>query len=361
MYRLVTTVSVGWPRFDGRPQPYTRLRHRCNPPHHVDPSSSLARFKYSAISRGQPGPLPALDLPDHDLQAIQDAIEGLRLMSLLKPDFGPGGLPHLPKINSQEIETRIFTHRSFAARPTHVFEDSPEDPSPDNEQLEHVGDQVLGLIVTDLLQREYPHLRVGPSTKMRALVVGNSTLATIAVEYKLPERLRLHRAQLVTLKASPHVQADVFESYVGGLYKDQGLGAVKIWLERLFTPYVCEAYRIVREQHGLLPIGSGNELQAAIAAHSPPTPPPETRRPLANAATLGHLGLFNQRLQQQNKSIEWVFDDTITESTKATPFWAAKAVVDGDCWGTGRGNTKKTAKNEAAKQGLKRMGFDGDY
>ena len=79
---------------------------------------------------------------------------------------------------------RVFTHRSFAARPTHVFEDSPEDPSPDNEQfspvslslsppvddlllpqrLEHVGDQVLGLIVTDLLQSEYPYLRVGPST-----------------------------------------------------------------------------------------------------------------------------------------------------------------------------------------------------
>jgi hypothetical protein len=81
---------------------------------------------------------------------------------------------------------RVFTHRSFAARPTHVFEDSPEDPSPDNEQfshvplslqcvcaaddllsqqrLEHVGDQVLGLIVTDLLQSQFPYLRVGPST-----------------------------------------------------------------------------------------------------------------------------------------------------------------------------------------------------
>ncbi len=33
---------------------------------------------------------------------------------------------------------RVFTHRSFAARPTHVFEDSPEDPSPDNEQFGHV-------------------------------------------------------------------------------------------------------------------------------------------------------------------------------------------------------------------------------
>ena len=113
----------------------------------------------------------------------------------LRPDFGPGGLPPLPNIDSSEIETRVFTHRSFAARPTHVFEDTQEDPSPDNEQfspvslmspltcapplticfspapnkqtnnrLEHVGDQVLGLIVTDLLQSEYPHLRVGPST-----------------------------------------------------------------------------------------------------------------------------------------------------------------------------------------------------
>jgi hypothetical protein len=101
-----------------------------------------------------------------------------------RPEFGPRGLPLLPKINSRDVEIRVFTHRSFAARPTHVFEDSPEDPSPDNEQfsvslsitacppppltiskrLEHVGDQVLGLIVTDLLQSEYPYLRVGPST-----------------------------------------------------------------------------------------------------------------------------------------------------------------------------------------------------
>jgi ribonuclease III len=138
---------------------------------------------------------------------------------------------------------------------------------------------------------------------------------------------------------------------------------VQAWLGRLFTPYVREAYRIVREQHGLDPVGPNNELDAAIsAAQAPPTPPPESRRPPTRggtAATQGHLGLFNQRLQQFNKPIEWVFDDTITESSKATPFWAARALVDGDCWGIGRGNTKKAAKNEAAKQGLRRMGFDG--
>jgi ribonuclease-3 len=129
-------------------------------------------------------------------------------------------------------------------------------------------------------------------------------------------------------------------------------------LDKLFTPYVRGAYRIVREQHGLSPLGSNNELEAAIADQAPPTTPPENRRAFANSATLGHLGLFNQRLQQHNKPIEWVFDDTITESTNATPFWVAKAVVDGECWGTGHGNNKKAAKNEAAKQGLRRMGYE---
>jgi ribonuclease III len=132
-------------------------------------------------------------------------------------------------------------------------------------------------------------------------------------------------------------------------------------LDKLFTPYVREAYRIVREQHGLSPVGSNNELDAAIAGvggHAPPTPPPENRRAFSNSATVGHLGLFNQRLQQHSKPIEWVFDDTVTESTNATPYWVAKAMVDGQCWGVGHGNNKKAAKNEAAKQGLRRMGYE---
>lgn len=42
-------------------------------------------------------------------------------------------LPPLPQINNTALRTQVFTHRSFAARPTHVFEDTPSDPSPDNE------------------------------------------------------------------------------------------------------------------------------------------------------------------------------------------------------------------------------------
>jgi ribonuclease III len=73
-------------------------------------------------------------------------------------------MPDLPMIQNKELRTQAFTHRSFASRPAHVFEDHENDPSPDNEMLEHLGDTVLNLAVTSMLRELYPRLRVGPST-----------------------------------------------------------------------------------------------------------------------------------------------------------------------------------------------------
>lgn len=53
---------------------------------------------------------------------------------MARPEFKPGEFPDLPGILSREIEVQVFTHRSFFARSAHVFEDHPEDPSPDNEK-----------------------------------------------------------------------------------------------------------------------------------------------------------------------------------------------------------------------------------
>lgn len=52
-----------------------------------------------------------------------------------------------------------------------------------------------------------------------------------------------------------------------------------------------------------------------------------------------------------------VIVDSKDEGTKVTPMWIAEAMVNGEVWGKGRGNTKKAAKNEAAKEGLTRLGW----
>lgn len=43
-------------------------------------------------------------------------------------------VPPLPPIKNAKISEQVFTHRSVHARPTHVFEDLPGDPAPDNER-----------------------------------------------------------------------------------------------------------------------------------------------------------------------------------------------------------------------------------
>ncbi|KAG9218705.1 hypothetical protein CCMSSC00406_0001181 [Pleurotus cornucopiae] len=260
-----------------------------------------------------------------------------------RPDFGPEGFPPIPKINSDAIRQQVFTHRSYYARPTHIFEDQPNDLSPDNEKLEHLGDTVLALVVTDMMIKAFPGLHVGPSTKIRALVVGNATLADM-----LPYRLRLHAAQAITLRASTNIQADVFESYVGGLYKDQGLAAVEKWLHPLLLPYAEEAYKFVRKQYGLpetrsssgtLPTfhyrlhrSPGPQLpsrQISSGSSSGTASPPESESEPGSlspatqhggldmeeesipqaALAIGHLALFNQQLQKANLDIEWVYTE----------------------------------------------------
>ncbi|KAJ6451950.1 ribonuclease III domain-containing protein [Mycena sanguinolenta] len=285
-------------------------------------------------------------------------------------------LPPLPTIQQEDIRLRVFTHRSYYARSAHVFEDRPDDPSPDHEKFVHLGDSMLGLVVTSLVSEMYPGLRVGPSTKVRAKMVGNVTLAEISVKYGLPEQLRLHPAQAITLCASTNVQADVFESFIGGLYLDQGIDACKAWLNALFRPYAAAAYAAVRAEHGLPPV-QRDPLPSSSnrSMNRPVSPSPSSHSSFSvdnssrdsNGATTGHLALFNQCCQKRDARVEWKYSDDqpfgpidganeIEGGSKSTPVWSVQVLVDGEVYGCGRGNTKKAARDGAAKQGLVRMG-----
>jgi len=166
----------------------------------------------------------------------------------------PSGLPPLPKIRSQPILEQIFTHRSLFRRPKRVFEDSPSEANLDNEQLINIGDQVFGLVVTDLIRDVFPNLCVGPSSKVRDRLKYHGKLAITAVRYGLHERLRIQAAQANEVKRSVHAQAEVFKAYVGGLYREQGMDVVRKWLRSLLLLDIKEAYESVRREHLLPPL-----------------------------------------------------------------------------------------------------------
>lgn len=113
----------------------------------------------------------------------------------------------------------------------------------------------------------------------------------------------------------------------------------------------------MRIEHGLSPdrpsYGPTNGDINAPTTLSQLSPAPARMSP-----SIGHLSLFNQVVQQRNLVIEWVYTDSAGEGTRTTPMWVVRAMVNAECLGRGRGNTKKAAKNEAAKEGLKRMGVE---
>ncbi|KAI6023301.1 ribonuclease III [Pisolithus marmoratus] len=226
----------------------------------------------------------------------------------------------------------------------------PRDPSPDNEKYEHLGDSVLGLVVTKVLADNYPLLHVGPSTKLCSLVVSNATLANISCQYGLHHHLRLHAAQEVTLRASLNIQAD---SYVGGLYWDQGLPVVETWLKALFIPYIKDAYCHVRAQHGLPPVPlPDNNLTTCVDSSDMEVGGITSQGANeGNGSTCGHLALFNQLMNKKQLDVEWVYTNGPGDGIVTTPIWSVKAEVNGE-------RTKKAARNEAAKEGLKKLGIN---
>lgn len=187
-----------------------------------------------------------------------------------------------------------------------------------------------------------------------------------SLKYRLLDHLRLHPAQALPLRASVHTQADILESFIGGLYTERGLEEVKRWLDPLFRPYAESAYKLVREEYSLLP--------SSVLCDTPPSPsssnlePPDT---LIASQTTGHLALFNQELSKSgDRQVEWIYFNSPDKpvgneedkcpyeiSSKGIAVWQVKVLVDGECFGQGKGNTKRSARDEAAKVGLSKMGI----
>jgi len=164
------------------------------------------------------------------------------------PNAALDELPPLPKIRSEQLTQRIFTHCSLSAKREHPFQAPGDDANADNEELGHIGDQALGLAITDLIQALYPHLHVGPASQLRDVIKRKDVIAKICVSYRLHEKLRtdLPQRQARDLRNSTSTQVDVFKAYVGGVYRDQGQQAVSEWLNPLFQSRVEAAYQGLR-------------------------------------------------------------------------------------------------------------------
>src|SRR5579871_5658226 len=97
-----------------------------------------------------------------------------------------------------KLLVKALTHSSLAYEQTlegRQADGSPAAREEDNEQLEFLGDAVLGLVVAEILFRRFPDLHEGEWTRLRASLVSRRHLAQVATAVDLGPYLRLGRGE----------------------------------------------------------------------------------------------------------------------------------------------------------------------
>jgi ribonuclease-3 len=126
-----------------------------------------------------------------------------------------------------------FTHSSFV-------NENRIPGNRDNERLEFLGDAVLELTVSEYLYYMYPERTEGELTKLRASIVCEPSLVSFAEALDFGSFVLLGKGEELTGgRTRPALLADVFESFIGALYLDQGLAAVKSFLDEHLFPRIA--------------------------------------------------------------------------------------------------------------------------
>lgn len=147
------------------------------------------------------------------------------------------------------------------------------------ERLEFLGDRVLGLLVAELLFRNFPREDEGALARRFAALVSRDGLARVAGRIGLGRFLQLGQGeQEGGARDNPALLADACEAVIGALYIDGGLEAARRFVEPNWEPLVAEDLRPPQDAKTALQEwaqGQGLPLPAyrLVSAEGPPHEP----------------------------------------------------------------------------------------
>lgn len=202
--------------------------------------------------------------------------------------------------NNEKIYKQAFTHTSYS---------NEHEKNESYERLEFLGDAVLELIISDYLFNE-KNLEEGIMTKMRASYVCEEACATYSRKLNFSKYILLGSGEI---EANETILADVFESFVGATYLDQGFIFTKDMVLNIITSYIKKGIDFLHDYK--------SELQELV--------------------------------QTVKKSVVYeIINETGPAHDKT---FTCQVKVDDLIMGTGKGSSKKQAEQEAAKVALSKQ------
>jgi ribonuclease-3 len=128
----------------------------------------------------------------------------------------------------RELLERALTHKS------RIHERLGEDPpASDNEQLEFLGDAILGFVVSECLIRRLASAQEGRLSKLKAHLVSAARLHEVAQGLGLGEYLFLGRGEEMSGgRGKRALLSDAVEALIAAMYLDSGLDQVRAFIEK---------------------------------------------------------------------------------------------------------------------------------
>ena len=221
-----------------------------------------------------------------------------------------------------ELLQQALTHSS-QAREAEALRPGSSVRNGDNEQLEFLGDAVLGLVTTEELFRRFPQFSEGQLSKLRAHLVSKNHLISVAERLDLGRYLRLGRGEEKSGgRSKTALLVDALEAILAAIYLDGGMEPAREFILReILAP---ELERMEREG-GTLPM---TDFKSALQE------------------TLQGLGLAQPTyvlVQEAGPEHSKTFTVEVRLNTKNGEGRA-------EFVGRAQGSTKKTAEQDAARQ-----------
>ncbi|MGB9937218.1 MAG: ribonuclease III [Methanobacterium sp.] len=182
------------------------------------------------------------------------------------------------------------------------------------ERLEFLGDAVLDLVVSEYIYNQNQDLNEGQLTRMRSNYVCKKALYTYSIELGLDKYIKLGVGAELSRREIDSVISDVFESFVGALYLDSGLEAVKEFLNKTVIPHI--------ENGNIFFYDYKSELKQLC----------------------------------DHKCCELTYELIKEEGEPHNKTFTMTALIDCKICGTGSGGSKKEAEQKAAAEALDKLG-----
>ena len=211
------------------------------------------------------------------------------------------------EFKNKELLKTALTHTSYAYE-KHINS---------NEKLEFLGDSILEFLSSRYLYENYPNLREGEMTKVRATVVCEKSLYKIAQKHRFDEYIKVGRSERHTHgNKKPAIMADSVEAIIAAIYLDGGMEPAK--------KFIIENLK--------------DEIEIATK----------------NVGDKDYKTVLQEKLQE-NGEVKIEYSITNESGPDHDKTFEAEVEVNGKVLAKGIGKSKKAAQMQAAKKALENI------